>query len=180
MPRWSGPLYLADIVASVGKWFAYARRIRGIAGPIALLRVSRSRCGWIRSFGTYFRQPPSRSRRKRTGMNPGRFVDLPARFLMSLLFLLSGFGKLAGNAAIQKYMQAYGMAGALSWSTAAIFHTAFSDQNQMTSFFNNMTMVGGFPLIVRTRPTAVSVDTWRLGWPEPPLRPRSLPRGRAS
>ena len=141
-------------------------------------------------------------------MNPSRFVDLPARCLMSLLFLLSGFGKLAGNAAIQKYMQAYGLPGALSWPaaaweigggllllaglwirpvsilmagwcilTAAIFHTAFSDQNQMINFFKNMTMAGGFLLIARSHPMALSVDAWRLGRPKSPLRPRLLGGG---
>ena len=144
-------------------------------------------------------------------MNASRFVDPAARFLMSLLFLLSGFSKLAGNAAIQKYMQAYGVPGLLSWPaaaweigggllllaglwirpvsilmagwcilTAAIFHTAFSDQNQMINFFKNMTMAGGFLLIARTHPMALSVDAWRLGRPTSPVDPRSMLRGKAS
>ncbi len=127
-------------------------------------------------------------------MNAIRFIDLPARFLMSLLFLVSGFSKLAGNTAIQGYMKAYGVPGILSWPaaaweisagllllvglwirpvsillagwcllTAAIFHTAFSDQNQMVNFFKNMTMAGGFLLIARTHPIALSLDAWRLG-----------------
>ena len=129
-------------------------------------------------------------------MNASRFVDLPARFLMSLLFLLSGFSKLAGNGPIQKYMEAYGVPGVLSWPaaaweiggglllliglwirpvsvlmagwcilTAVIFHTAFSDQNQMINFFKNMTMAGGFLLIARAHPMLLSVDAWRLGRP---------------
>ncbi len=144
-------------------------------------------------------------------MNASRFVDPAARFLMSLLFLLSGFSKLAGNAAIQKYMQAYGVPGLLSWPaaaweigggllllaglwirpvsilmagwcilTTAIFHTAFSDQNQMINFFKNMTMAGGFLLIARTHPMALSVDAWRLGRPTSPVDPRSMLRGKAS
>lgn len=125
-------------------------------------------------------------------MNALRFVDLPARLLMSLLFLVSGFSKIAGNAAIQGYMRAYGVPGLLSWPaavweisagllllvglwirpvsillagwcllTAAIFHTAFSDQNQMVNFFKNMTMAGGFLLIARSHPAAFSLDALR-------------------
>ncbi|MGI4793835.1 MAG: DoxX family membrane protein, partial [Janthinobacterium lividum] len=52
-------------------------------------------------------------------MNAMRVIDLPARLLMSLLFLLSGFSKLAQNTAIQGYMQAYGVPGGLSWPAAA-------------------------------------------------------------
>lgn len=51
-------------------------------------------------------------------MTDMRFVDLPARVLMSLLFLISGFGKLAANAATQGYMQAHGVPGLLSWPAA--------------------------------------------------------------
>ncbi len=134
-------------------------------------------------------------------MSATRLVDLPARLLMSLLFLWSGFGKLAGNAATQHYMQAYGVPGMLSWPaaaweiggglllllglwirpvsilmagwcvlTAAIFHTAFSDQNQMINFFKNMTMTGGFLLIARAHPMASSFDAWRLGRTTSPVR----------
>lgn len=51
-------------------------------------------------------------------MTEMRFVDLPARILMSLLFLISGFGKLAANVATQDYMQAHGVPGLLSWPAA--------------------------------------------------------------
>ena len=126
-------------------------------------------------------------------MNLVRFIDAPARILMSLLFLVSGFSKVAQNAAIQAYMHAYGVPGVLSWPaaawelsaglllaiglwirpvsillagwcllTAAIFHTAFADQNQLVNFFKNMTMAGGFLLIARARPNILSVDAWLL------------------
>ncbi len=52
-------------------------------------------------------------------MNLIRFVDVPARILMALLFLVSGFSKLAENTAIQGYMRAYGVPGILSWPAAA-------------------------------------------------------------
>ena len=144
-------------------------------------------------------------------MNAARFIDLPARFLMSLLFLVSGYSKLAGNAGIQHYMQAYGVPGLLSWPaavweigggllllvglwiqpvsvlmagwcilTAAIFHTAFSDQNQLVNFFKNMTMAGGFLLIARAHPMALSVDAWRLGRTSSLIQPRSALRGETS
>ena len=143
-------------------------------------------------------------------MSASRFIDLPARLLMSLLFLLSGFSKLAENATIQHYMQAYGVPGMLSWPaaawelggglllliglwirpvsillagwcllTAAIFHTAFSDQNQMINFFKNMTMAGGFLLIARTHPMALSVDAWRHGRATSPVPAPSVLRGEA-
>lgn len=144
-------------------------------------------------------------------MNAARFIDLPARLLMSLLFLLSGFSKLAGNGAIQHYMQAYGVPGVLSWPAAAweigggllllvglwirpvsvlmagwclltafIFHTAFSDQNQMINFFKNMTMAGGFLLIARVHPMALSVDAWRSGRTASLVQPRSALRREVS
>lgn len=50
---------------------------------------------------------------------PG-WVDLPARLLMSALFLLSGFGKLTAVAATQAYMAAYGVPGTLLWPAAAL------------------------------------------------------------
>lgn len=110
-----------------------------------------------------------------------KWVDGPTRLLMSLLFLISGFGKLAGTAATQAYMQSFGVPGALVWPAAAwelgagtllllglwmrpvafllagwclltalIFHTAFSDPEQMINFLKNLTMVGG-SIISRTR-----------------------------
>jgi putative oxidoreductase len=48
-----------------------------------------------------------------------RWGDGPARALMSLLFLLSGVGKLSAVAATQGYMNAYGVPGALIWPAAA-------------------------------------------------------------
>lgn len=126
-------------------------------------------------------------------MSSIRFIDAPARILMSLLFLVSGFSKLAGNAGTQAYMHAYGVPGVLSWPaatwelsaglllavglwirpvsillagwcllTAIIFHTAFSDTNQLVNFFKNMTMAGAFLLIARARPNILSVDEQRM------------------
>ena len=118
-----------------------------------------------------------------------RGVDLPARVLMSLLFLASGFGKLAAVGATQQYMTAYGVPAVLLWPaaalelsggvllvlglwlrplalvlagwcllTAAIFHTAFSDQVQMVMFLKNMTMAGGFLILARAGAPALGLD----------------------
>ena len=48
-----------------------------------------------------------------------KWVAVPARILMSLLFLLSAFSKLAAVAGTQAYMEANGIPGVLLWPTAA-------------------------------------------------------------
>ena len=118
-----------------------------------------------------------------------RWTDAAARILMSLIFLISGVGKVTASAATQGYMAAYGVPGILVWPaaaweigagillliglwtrplafllagwcllTAAIFHTAFADPNQMINFLKNLTMAGGFLLIARTGAPGLSVD----------------------
>ena len=42
--------------------------------------------------------------------------------------------------------------------TAVIFHTAFSDQNQMINFLKNMAMAGGFILLARHGARTLAVD----------------------
>jgi putative oxidoreductase len=119
-----------------------------------------------------------------------RWIDAPARALMSVLFLLSGFGKVTAVAATQAYMQAYGVPGVLLWPaaaweiaggillliglgtrplavllagwcllTAAIFHTAFGDQNQMINFLKNLPMTGGFLVLAKTGAPGLSIDS---------------------
>jgi putative oxidoreductase len=48
-----------------------------------------------------------------------RWVDAPARLLMSALFLLSGIGKLTAVSATQGYMTAHGVPAVLLWPAAA-------------------------------------------------------------
>ena len=117
------------------------------------------------------------------------WVDGPARLLMSLLFLLSGFGKVTHVAATEAYMAAYGVPSLLLWPaaalelggglllliglwtrplslvlacwcllTAAIFHTAFADQNQMVNFLKNLTMAGAFLAMARTGAAGFSLE----------------------
>ncbi|UDL93702.1 DoxX family protein [Lichenihabitans sp. PAMC28606] len=75
-----------------------------------------------------------------------RWVDLPARVLMCLLFLISGFGKVSAVAAIQAYMAAHGLPGFLIWPAAAL------------------ELVGGLLLLVGlgTRPLALVLAGWCL------------------
>ena len=47
-------------------------------------------------------------------------IRSPARFLMSLLFILSGISKLTSVEATQAYMEAYGVPGILLWPAAAL------------------------------------------------------------
>jgi putative oxidoreductase len=47
-----------------------------------------------------------------------RWVDAPARILMSSLFLVSGVGKLVAVAATQQYMTAHAVPGLLLWPAA--------------------------------------------------------------
>jgi putative oxidoreductase len=49
-----------------------------------------------------------------------RYVDLPARFLMALIFILSGAGKVGAVTAMQGYMAAHGLPGMLLWPTIAL------------------------------------------------------------
>ena len=53
-------------------------------------------------------------------LEPTRYVDLPARVLLSLLFLVSGAGKLTAVAATQAYMASYGLPPELVWPAAAL------------------------------------------------------------
>jgi putative oxidoreductase len=47
-----------------------------------------------------------------------KWVDAPARILMSLLFLVSGIGKLVAVVTTQAFMKQYGVSGALIWPAA--------------------------------------------------------------
>jgi putative oxidoreductase len=49
-----------------------------------------------------------------------KWLDLPARILMSLLFLFSGYTKLAATGYIQSYMAAFGVPPMLIWPAAAL------------------------------------------------------------
>ena len=116
-------------------------------------------------------------------------ADVAGRFLLALLFLLSGFGKLAAYGATAAYMSATGVPGALlpaviatevlgslaivlGWKTrvaafllagfslltAVAFHNNLADQTQMIMFFKNLSIAGGFLLLVVNGAGPLSLD----------------------
>src|SRR5579862_5034292 len=101
------------------------------------------------------------------------------RFLLALLFLLSGVGKLGAYKATAAYMASVGVPGALlpaviatevlgslaiilGWKTrvaafllagfslltALTFHSNWADQTQVTDFFKDLAIAGGFLVLV--------------------------------
>jgi putative oxidoreductase len=117
------------------------------------------------------------------------WLEAPLRLLMALLFLVSATTKVTEKAAIQAYMQAYGVPEMLVWPaaaweyaagalllvgfllrpvsvllagwcllTAAIFHTKFSDLDQLMNFFKNMTMAAGFLIFAKNGSFSGSID----------------------
>lgn len=108
---------------------------------------------------------------------------------MSLLFLLSGLGKLAAYGSTVAYMSATGVPGALlpaviatevlgavaiilGWKTriaafllagfslltALTFHKNLADQTQMIMFLKNLSIAGGFLLLVANGAGPLSLD----------------------
>jgi putative oxidoreductase len=117
------------------------------------------------------------------------FAEVAGRFLLSLLFLLSGLGKVSAYAATGGYMTAMGVPAALlpvvigteilgglaivlgfktrivavllagfSLLTAIIFHRNLADQTQMIMFFKNLSIAGGFLLLVTNGAGPLSLD----------------------
>ena len=115
--------------------------------------------------------------------------ELTGRILLSVLFLLSGLGKIGAYAATAAYMSSVGVPGVLlpvviatevlgaiaiilGWQTritalllagysllaALIFHANFADQIEMVLFLKNVSIAGGFLLLVANGAGALSVD----------------------
>lgn len=130
--------------------------------------------------------PVSLSRR-----HPGLadITEFAGRFLLSLLFLLSGLGKLGAYSATVAYMASVGVPGALlpfvivtevvgalgiilGWKTRVVafllagfslltaltFHNNLADQTQMIMFFKNISIAGGFLLLVVNGAGQLSLD----------------------
>src|SRR6266436_3020720 len=116
-------------------------------------------------------------------------AEVAGRFLLALLFLISGLGKLGAYGSTAAYMSATGIPGALlpaviatevfgalaimlGWKTRVIaallagfsvltavaFHNNFADQIQMVMFLKNVSIGGGFLLLVANGAGSFSID----------------------
>lgn len=116
-------------------------------------------------------------------------AEASGRFLLALLFLLSGLSKLGAYGATAAYMTASGvpavllpaviatevlgaLAIILGWKTraaalllagfslltAAVFHNNLADQTQLIMFFKNLSIAGGFLVLVANGPGAFTLD----------------------
>jgi putative oxidoreductase len=115
--------------------------------------------------------------------------ELAGRSLLSVLFLLSGVGKIGAYAATAGYMSSVGVPSVLlpvviatevlgataiilGWETritafllagyslltALVFHTNFADQIEMIMFLKNVSIAGGFLLLVANGAGPLSLD----------------------
>ena len=115
--------------------------------------------------------------------------ELAGRSLLSVLFLLSGVGKIGAYAGTAAYMSSLGVPSVLlpvviatevlgataiilGWETritafllagyslltALIFHTNFADQIEMIMFLKNVSIAGGFLLLVVNGAGPLSLD----------------------
>ena len=80
--------------------------------------------------------------------------------LLPLVIALEIFGGLAVLVGYQAKLAALALAG-FSVMSAILFHADFSDQMQMMSFMKNLTIAGGFLLIVAHGAGAYSLDNRR-------------------
>jgi len=118
--------------------------------------------------------------------------ELAGRIFLSVLFLVSGVGKIGGYTATAAYMSSLGVPGALlpivigtevlgalaivlGWQTritafllagyslltALVFHANFADQIQMIMFLKNVSIAGGFLLLVANGAGPLSLERSR-------------------
>jgi putative oxidoreductase len=118
--------------------------------------------------------------------------ELAGRSLLSVLFLLSGVGKIGAYAGTAAYMSSLGvpsvllpvviatevlgaLAIILGWQTrvtalllagfslvtALVFHSNFGDQIEMIMFLKNVSIAGGFLLLVANGAGPLSLDRRR-------------------
>ncbi len=121
--------------------------------------------------------------------------EVAGRSLLSLLFLLSGVGKVGAYAGTAAYMSSLGvpsillpiviatevlgaLAIILGWQTrvtalllagfslvtALVFHSNFGDQIEMIMFLKNVSIAGGFLLLVANGAGPLSLDRRLAKW----------------
>jgi putative oxidoreductase len=116
------------------------------------------------------------------------YLSLFGRVGLSAIFLISGWGKIAGYAATQGYMESVGVSGALlplvialelggglallagvftRWTAlalagfsivSALLFHAAADPMQQIMFWKNVAMAGGFLVLAANGPGALSLD----------------------
>lgn len=93
-------------------------------------------------------------------------LALAGRILLSAIFLISAFGKIAAPAGTIGYIAAAGLAAvvlAVFCIAAALgFHANLGDQNQFAHFLKNLSMAGGLLGFAAFGAGAWSLDTRRL------------------
>ncbi|WP_293390950.1 DoxX family protein [Nevskia sp.] len=82
--------------------------------------------------------------------------------LLPLVIALEVGGALAIIVGFQTRLVALALAG-FSVVAAALFHSNFADQMQMTLFLKNVSVAGGFLILAANGPGALSLDAKRKG-----------------
>jgi len=82
--------------------------------------------------------------------------------LLPLVIALEVGGALAIIVGFQTRLVALALAG-FSIVAAALFHSNFADQMQMTMFLKNVSVAGGFLILAANGPGALSLDAKRKG-----------------
>ena len=82
--------------------------------------------------------------------------------LLPLVIALEVGGALAIIVGFQTRLVALALAG-FSVVAAALFHSNFADQMQMTMFLKNVSVAGGFLILAANGPGALSLDSKRKG-----------------
>jgi len=111
-------------------------------------------------------------------------LHVVARVFLGLLFLVAGLGKLGNVDGFAGYMASGGIPGFLAWPavlfeilagaaiiagfqsrlavfcvvTAVLYHFVPADQMQMTQFFKNLGLAGGYRLLANAESGAFSLD----------------------
>src|SRR5579875_3548992 len=105
---------------------------------------------------------------------------LIGRLGLSLIFILSGYGKLHAYTATAQLLIAHGLPGGLlplvifaelgggiavlfvfSLLTASFFHSDFTDQSQWINFMKNLAIAGGFLILAVHGPGTLALDALR-------------------